>query len=358
MKIVQMLPTISFGDAISNDAIALASVIENLNYTTGIYAENIDKRLQSGLICPIKNISHLKKDDVLIYHLSVGTKLNYRIAELKCKKIIVYHNITPSVYFVNYNKNVEKLSIEGLNETEFLANHVDYCLADSEFNKRDLLNMNYSCAIDVLPILIAFSDYNQEPDLEIINKFKDEWTNFLFVGRIAPHKKQEDIIKTFYYYKKYVNSKSRLFMVGNYSGMEQYYNELKKYVQILRVKDVYFTGHIKFNQILAYYKVADVFLSMSEHEGFCVPLVEAMYFDVPIFAYDSSAVAETLGGSGILLKEKNFLETAFVIEKVIKNNKLKNCMLNAQKENLKRFEHSHIENLFVKYLKSFISKSC
>lgn len=356
MRIVQIVPTISFGDAISNDALALSTVLVRMDPDTGIYCENIDPRVQNELVHSIKNIGRLHKDDIIIYHLSVGTKLNYIIASYKCRKIVRYHNITPPNFFMNYNRRIARLSEEGLNEVRYLADHVDYCFADSSYNKKDLIDMNYRCPIDVLPILIPFSDYDKEPDFDLIQKYSDDWTNIVFVGRIAPHKKQEDVIQVFYYVKKYVNPKSRLFIVGNYSGLENYYDKLKKYVNQLGLKDVYFTGHIKFNQILAYYRLADIFLSMSEHEGFCVPLVEASYFNVPIIAYNSSAIADTLGGSGILLDEKKYLEVAMLIDRIQKDNVLKSKIIEGQRENIKRFRYECIEKQFIEYLKAFINK--
>lgn len=114
--------------------------------------------------------------------------------------------------------------------------------------------------------------------------YKDDgYTNFIFVGRVAPNKKQEDVIRAFYCYKKYCNPKSRLFIVGSYNGMERYYHRLRRYVGALELDNVVFTGHIPFAQILAYYHLADLFLCMSDHEGFCVPLVEAMYFNLPFW---------------------------------------------------------------------------
>ena len=157
-------------------------------------------------------------------------------------------------------------------------------------------------------------------------------------------------------YQKYYNSKARLFLVGSYNGMELYYQRLKEYVKRLNLKNVYFTGHIKFDEILAYYSVADLFLCMSEHEGFCVPVVEAMKFGVPIVAYDSSAVGDTLGGAGILLADKNPLETAGMMCYVMEHPEMRNEIKKAQETRLQDFAHSKIENQFLEYLSEFLGK--
>lgn len=358
MKIIQVLPTISYGDAVGNDTVALYHTIKKLGYKTAIYAENVDARLKNSDIKHISDLPKMSERDVVLYHLSTGTKLNYELEKLACKKIIVYHNVTPPHFFNGYSDISKELCTRGLQGAKYLAGCADYCLADSLYNKRDLEEMGYKCPIDVLPILIPFDDYKKMPSKKVLNRYAgDEYTNVLFTGRIAPNKKQEDVIEAFYYYNKYVNSKSRLFIVGSYGGMEKYYNELQAYAQKLGLKNVIFTGHIKFDEILAYYKVADLFLCMSEHEGFCVPLVEAMFFDIPVVAYDSSAIADTLGGSGFLLKQKNGKETAEVMHRILSDEKLRGDILYNQRLRLQDFRHEVIETMFIGYLTNFLEEN-
>lgn len=356
MKVVQILPTISFGDAVSNDAIALGDAIRKMGYHTSIFAENIDKRLPQNTVKSIRMISGLSDNDVVIYHLSTGTDLNYKMKEIPGRKLMIYHNITPPDFLRPYNLEAAQRCESGLKEAQYLEDIIKYVLADSNYNKRDLESMGYQCKIDVLPILIAFEDYKRKPYEKILQKYDDDWVNLIFTGRIAPNKKQEDIIASFYYYKKYFNPRSRLFLVGSGSGMELYESRLKKYVRKLGLTDVYFTGHVKFDEILAYYRIADVFLCMSEHEGFCVPLVEAMFFDVPIIAYDSSAVGDTLGGSGLLIEEKNFGEIAGLIDRIVSDSELRDKVLFNQRIRLEDFNHDKILNQFEKYLKGFIEQ--
>ena len=232
----------------------------------------------------------------------------------------------------------------------------EYALADSEYNRQKLIRMGYKCPIDVLPILLDFDDYKKVPNKKILQKYDDKWVNIIFTGRIVPNKKQEDIISSFFYYKKYMNPKSRLFLVGSANGMEVYEKQLKLYVEQLHLEDVHFTGHVGFDDILAYYKIADVFLCMSEHEGFCVPLVEAMLFDIPIIAYDSTAIRGTLNGSGFLLKEKNFQEIAGVINKVVSDCQLNEAILTNQRIRLNDFKQEIILKQFENFLKRFINR--
>ncbi len=357
MRIIQVLTTLSFGDAVGNDTLALKEILKKNGFKTAIYAENIDARLPKGSALSVEKLIDISKDDVIIYHLSTGTKLNYWIKEQCCRKIMIYHNITPPGFIQDYNTQNAELCSRGLEETRMLKDTFDCVYADSEFNKKDLMEMGYHCPIKVIPILIAFDDYKKEPSKKILKRYEDEYTNIVFIGRIAPNKKQEDIIESFYYYNKYYNLKSRLFLVGSYGGMESYYNRLNKYVKLLNVDNVIFTGHIKFDEILAYYHLADVFLCMSEHEGFCVPLVEAMYFNKPIIAYDSCAIKGTLGGSGILLEKKDNLETAGVINKVVNDKELRKRIISNQAIRLKDFGNKVIGELFIDYIKEFLSEN-
>lgn len=355
MRIVQLLPTLSFGDAIGNDTVALKKAISDMGYISEIYAENIDKRLPSDTAKNISRLKDLKKDDVLIYHKSTGTDLTFKIQGFQCRKIMIYHNITPPEFFRPYSTAAASLTEYGYKGVEHLRDKVDYCLADSTYNKSELLRMGYTCPIDVLPILIRFEDYKQSPAKGIMSRYGDGKRNLIFVGRIAPNKKQENVIRAFYQYKR-LDPDSRLILVGSYTGMENYYERLVKYAGALGLKDdIVFTGHIKFNEILAYYRLADVFVCMSEHEGFCVPLAEAMFFDVPIIAYDTSAIGDTLGGSGILLDSNDPVFAAGVIRRVLTDELLKKQIIEGQRRRLEDFSYERIRDIFEKQLKDFIA---
>ena len=353
MHIYQLLPTISYGDAVSNDTLALQQVIKKMGFKSEIYAESVDIRLPKGTAKSVSKLPKLSEDDVVIYHMSTGAQLNWDFGKMNCKKVMVYHNITPPEYLERYNSRAALQCSEGIRALRYLSDKVDYCLAVSEYNKQDLIELGFKCKIDVLPILIPFSDYDKEPDASLMRRYEaDACTNILFTGRLAPNKCQEDVIKSFAEYKKNYNPASRLILVGSDSGYENYRKRLESFAYALEVKDdIIFAGHIKFNQILSYYRMADVFLCMSEHEGFCVPLVEAMYFNIPIIAYDSSAIYGTLGGSGIVLSTKDSLEVAGVIDKVVKDKALRDKLIANEKERLKDFSHEVIEERFISLMK-------
>jgi glycosyltransferase involved in cell wall biosynthesis len=176
----------------------------------------------------------------------------------------------------------------------------------------------------------------------------------VFVGRISPNKKQEDLLAIFSIYQKYYDHEARLFLVGSYDINDSYYQRLITYLNMLGVRNAYFTGHVKFQEVLAYYKIADIFVCMSEHEGFCVPLIEAMLFNIPIIAYDAGAIKETLGDGGILVRNKNYIEIAGLIDYLKNNQGIRARIVKNQKEQIGKFQYSKTENLFLKYLEQFI----
>ena len=329
-----------------------------MGYETQIYAENIDPRLPKGTVESVANMPQLEQDDVIIYHGSTGTDLNERLPNLGGRKLMIYHNITPPHFFELYSQGAKNLTEYGLSGIQKLANQLEYCIADSEFNKQDLLRMGYTCPIDVCPILIPFSDYEKKPSEKVLRQYEgDGYTNLLFVGRIAPNKCQEDVLRAFCCYQKCYNPKSRLVLVGSWDGMDSYYKRLYAYAQMLGIADhVIFTGHIKFDEILAWYHLADVFVCMSEHEGFCVPLVEAMYFDVPIVAYDSTAIPDTLGGSGVLLETKEPDKAAWEIHRLVTQQAHREEIISGQRKRLQDFQYTPVSERLRTLLKDFLKE--
>jgi len=352
LVINQLLPTVSYGDAVSNSAIAISKVLDKMGIKNAIYAENVHPKMKQY----VKPAINIPKNQPVIFHMSIGSESANWIPDFKDKKIMIYHNITPPQYFIGYNPVGEQLCRDGIDQLHALKDQFDYVFADSEFNRQELEEIGYSNTA-VIPLIINFDEYRSKPCIRTVKKYKadEDYVNFLFVGRIAPNKKQEDIIKTFYYYNKFVNSKSRLFLVGSYNGMERYFNELKALVDALKLADVIFTGHIPFNQILAYYHLSDVFLCMSEHEGFCVPIVEAMLFDLPIIAYRSSAVPATLGNAGFVVSEKNYKAIAELIHIVLNDQAILERLSFNRKARLQELSPERTEKIFMDKIKTIFN---
>lgn len=355
MRVLQLLPTIAMGDAVSNDTLAIHAVLQEMGFQTAIYAENIDQRLPMGTAKALSKLPKLQKTDVVLYHMSTGSSISVLLPTLPCRKGMIYHNITPPHFMRPYHPRLTALLEEGLQQVKALADVVDFCFADSAFNAQNLREMGYQCPIEVRPILIPFSDYEKAPSTEVVQRCRaDGLQNFVFVGRIAPNKKQEDLLQLFSCYQRHCNPDSRLLLVGSWDGMEAYYHRLVRYAAGLEVQNVVFTGHIPFAEILAYYHTADLFVCMSEHEGFCVPLVEAMYFDVPILAYAACAVSDTLGGSGFLLRDKNPVEAAFAAQRILTDAALRQALLEGQRQRLQDFSYAAVKQRLVELFRTFL----
>ncbi len=354
MRIVQILPVLAFGDAIGNHTLALADALTRNGYHNCIYAEVLDSRVSGKNIFEFKEYEQ-RPEDVVLYHMSTNSELNRKLCQHPGTKLMVYHNITPAHFFHGFHEQAEKGCMEARADLDYMAGKMDGCVSDSYYNQQELEELGYECPMTNIPILIPFHDYEKEPDEDVIRQYgEDGYTNILFVGRVVPNKKQEDIIEAFYYYQKYYNPKSRLIMVGSFAGINRYVESLELYVDRIGVENVIFTGQISFAKILAFYRVADVFLCMSEHEGFCVPLVEAMFFKIPIIAYQSTAIADTMGEGGILLGEKNPLETAGMIHYLVTHPQLCEKIRANQEACLERFEHDRVEAAYMEFIRQFV----
>lgn len=349
--VIQIVASLNFGDAVGNDVLAMKQALEEEGYVTAVYAGTINMATRQNGVFHLSFLPELKKEDVVIYHFASSDPFAENIKRLKCKIVLRYHNVTPPHYFYNFDASAEKITKKALSQVKSLREAVTSVMAVSEFNKQDLRAMGYKCPIEIVPILIPFEDYEQKPEQKVLDRYKDGRTNIIFVGRGAPNKKIEDVIKCYLAYKRKYDAHARLFLIGNYDKSGSYYAYLQRILIEAHAMDVIFPGHISFAEMLAYYRIADVFLCMSEHEGFCVPLVEAMFFDVPIVAYKASAVPETLGKAGILLESKEPYAAALQIHSIVTDKKAAARLTSFGQARLKDFEYERIKKQLIHNLK-------
>ncbi|MGN0838691.1 MAG: glycosyltransferase [Pyramidobacter sp.] len=356
MRVLQLLPTLSYGDAIGNEVLAIDEMLKKLGFRTKIFAENKEIRMMSraGSIESWKNPD---SEDLLIYHMAIASGLKKVIEQAGCRRIVRYHNITPAHFYEPYDLHMVNILDSGAEEFRKMRADFDYGLADSAFNRTDLLSCGYTCPVDVVPILMNFDDYGKAPDSAVMERMSGRRGKLiLHVGRIAPNKKIEDVISAFVMYKKHYDPDAMLVLAGKYEPQDSYFRRLKKYVEALGGADIIFTGHISFTELLAYYRSADLYLCMSEHEGFCVPLVESMYFSLPVVAYRSTAVPETLGNAGILLDKKDPLLTAGVMNRVLRDTDLNARLKENGAEQLKLYMPERVGSLLMDKLQRFLQK--
>lgn len=352
MRVWQMLPSLSAGDGVGNEVLTFDRILREAGYETGICADYIAPNVPAGKARRIDAMPEFGKEDLLIYHLSIGSRLNLLLSEVKCRILFRYHNITPARYFAGYNPFMEKKCREGLWQIQKMRNLPNRVLADSAYNRDHLRSLGYDCPVDVLPILIPMEDYQKAPDPDFLKKYKStDAYNILFVGRICPNKKQEDLIRAFAYYQRLVDREARLFLAGSSAGAECYRQELSAYGKLLGLGEdqLIFTGSIQFEEILACYELADVFWCMSEHEGFCIPLVEAMLFQLPVLARDAAAVGDTLGKGGILM---NGNDPALWAEETqnVKKEAVYQSILTGQREQLEKYQYDSLKRRLLQIL--------
>ena len=355
MEIHQLLPNLSYGDAISNQAIALKRLLHSWGHTSEIFTQYIHPKVANEC----QHFSRYKPsaETITIYHHSIGSEVSRVFTRAAGKRMMIYHNITPAHFFAPYAPKTYKLTKQGRESLGEYRDCVDMVLGDSAYNCEELSELGYRNP-RVFPILVDFTDFQTTtPSAVTMGRFDDGWTNLLFVGRIAPNKCQEDVIRTFAHYNRFIDRKSRLFLVGNHSDMDAYLMTLKEVARSCGVEDqVFFTGHTTFPELVAYYRLADAFLCMSEHEGFCVPLLEAMFHDVPILAYNTTGVPYTLGDAGVLLTRKDTAVAAEMLHLLIADAPLRQRVIQKQRERLADFGAEPISALFKAYLEELIAK--
>lgn len=337
MQVHQFHPTVSYGDAISNQILSLQRLLRQMGYRSKIFCEQMPIQFD-GKVQQIERYErHSSPQNVLLLHFSLGYSSDVIawLKQLPDRKVIVYHNITPHTYFAGVNDVYLEAARAGREQLTHLSHLVDAGWGDSTFNCQELAEYGWS-NLGVLPIIFDPERYTIRPHRRALRRLQDG-LNVLFVGRVSPNKCLEDLILTFYHLKRFVRSDARLLLVGSARGMEPYLEFLQTLVGKLDLSDVVFTGHVTDSKLMAYYRCADVYLSMSEHEGFGMPFLESMYFEVPVVAYDAAAVPETLDGSGILVKQKHYAAVAELIGLLAEDEKLQHQIIARQRERLQDF---------------------
>jgi glycosyltransferase involved in cell wall biosynthesis len=338
MRIDQLVPAFHRGDAIGDTAFHMKEFFLSQGFRSEIYCLTRDEGQEEN--CRFFNeFGGPGSSDVTILHYALPSPLTQAFAVLPSRRVILYHNLTPQEFFAEFSPEMTRISRLGREELASLAPHTSMALADSEFNRQELVDLGYR-KTEVFPLFVDFQKYTRPVNAFTYELFKDDRINVLFVGRIVPNKKIEDLIRVIFYYKKYISPLVRLIVVGKTSSLPKYYKSLVQMADefYLKPEEICFTGHIPDDEMFALYKASDVFLSLSEHEGFGLPFIESMVFDIPIIAYDCTAVPYTLDGAGILIKHKGVAHVAELIATVAHRKTLRQNIIMGQQKRLERFK--------------------
>jgi glycosyltransferase involved in cell wall biosynthesis len=331
----QVLATLGYGDAIGHEVLGIQRVLRGSGYESEIFVDTAERILEPLTRHYSELVNFSDRDNLLIHHFSIGSKASRVAYALPDRMALIYHNITPPEYFIGVHRLLARQCFRGRRELRAYIDRCDLALGDSEFNRQDLEALGFSRTA-ILPVVPDFLHLDCQPNRFVADLFDDDWTNVIFVGRVIANKKIEDLIRFFHAYHTVFNSRSRLIIVGMTSLFERYLAALQHMAAALGLSHVHFTGHISNEELVAYYEIADLFLCASEHEGFCVPIVEAFYKQVPVLAYAATAVPGTMDGAGVLFEHKDPLQVAALMDAILSNDALQEAIITGQTEAVRR----------------------
>jgi glycosyltransferase involved in cell wall biosynthesis len=353
----QVLAKLAEGDAIGNEALGIQRVLRRAGFESEIFVEVADAGLAQRTYDyrALRDYSH--RDNLLIHHFSVGSEASRLAYALPDRMMLVYHNITPPEYFVNFYPALARFCYLGRRELRAYARRCAMALGDSEYNRLELEAEGFPRTA-VLPVVPDFGHLDVTPSAPVLESFDDDWTNILFVGRIVPNKTIEDLIRFFHAYQTRFNRRARLLLVGSHSSLERYVDALVQLIHELGQQErVLLTGHVSNAELAAFYDVADLFLCASEHEGFCVPLVEAFYKDVPVLAYAAAAVPSTLDGAGVLYTSKDPVHVATLMDAVLSDVTVQEDVVRGQRAALERLTSTDFEQTLLRFVDASLASA-
>jgi glycosyltransferase involved in cell wall biosynthesis len=276
-------------------------------------------------------------------------------ASLSRGRVLQYHNVTPARFFAPYAPSLFRLASLAREELANLAPATDLALGDSAYNRQELDELGFTRTA-VMPIAVDTGRLTSAPPHPALDELlDDEFVNFLFVGRIAPNKKIEDHIRLAEQYKRYIDANYRFIFVGRYDVVPRYYSAIRALMaeyQMLPERFL-FTGPVPDSELAAYYRASSVYISLSEHEGFCVPLVEAMAMDVPVLAYSAAAVPDTLGGAGVQFAPKDLEYAAELLGMLAFEDSPREEVLAGQRRRLHHFGDAAIQQRLASVISAF-----
>lgn len=336
IEINQLLAGFARDDAISNYARRLRRIFESWGYRSRILVDS--PYLEPALRNEAAGFGEKPDgDQILIYHYSIGSAATDYYLSAPGRRVAIYHNITPPEFFYHFAPDVAAVLAAGKEQLARLAEKTDLALADSEYNRRELEAAGFRES-SVLPLSLDVPGLRVKPARRALHRMGKKRDSILFVGRIVPNKKFEDLWRVFQYYTGHCRPGAKLVLVGKFKPTDNYFVYLRSLMTGPAAKNVFFAGQAKQSEMIAYYRRAGVFLSMSEHEGFGLPLLEAMYLGVPVLACAAAAVPETMGGAGVLFTEKDYPAIAEMAALLVEDGAFRRTVLEGQRRRIEKFQ--------------------
>lgn len=346
----QFITGASVGDAITTHTLDIQRWLREMGFVSEIYAEFVDEKMLEQ-VRPLSAYRRARHEQFVIYHHSLGSNVTPFLINQSLTLLLIYHNVTPPEFFSHASPAWVQRAQQGQAQLHQLRPYTRLALADSPFNEQDLLAAGYTTT-GVLPITLTPTAYDLPLLPELAAQLQEDGPNLLFVGRLSPNKKQEDLVKLLYYLKR-IRPTTRLFLVGDRwtVGYDRWVERLA--AEFGLAEAVTLTDKVSQQEMVTYYRTADLYISMSEHEGFGKPLIESMYLGLPVLAFACTSVPDTVGGAGVLFHRKDFLKLAELVDIFLANEPWRQRQIARQKQWVAAFLEPHVQQMFGHYLTLF-----
>lgn len=349
----QFLPALLPGDAVGMHTLEMRRALQDAGFASEIFVEAVHAELE-GQARHFSEFPGHARGSVLLYQLATGSVLADYVFSRPEPLVVDYHNLTPAEFFRPWDIDVANALGWGRAQLAHLAPRTSLGMADSAYNELELMELEYRRTA-VVPILLDLESMTEDVDAECLaglEKTKaDGGADLLFVGRLAPNKAQHDLIKALVAYRRVYDPRARLRLIGR-PATDSYARALGRFATEVGVADaVIVRERVSGGQLAAHYRAADAVVILSDHEGFCVPLLEAMMHEVPIVAHPAGAVAETLGGAGLLVDDKSPSTVAAAVHRVVTDSALRRALVDAGTARLADFDLGRSRRRLIESLK-------
>jgi glycosyltransferase involved in cell wall biosynthesis len=355
------VPVLAVRDAVGSHTLEVQGVLREMGFRSEIFVADVSPDL-ADRAHPYRVYPYRSNDPSrtwLLYQCSIGNLMADFIAERQEPKLVNYHNLTPAALLEAWDPGAVHSVTVGRHQLERLAPEVVSAIAMSRFSELELQEAGYR-STSVVPPLYDRHFLEQEPDPAALERLRadraDGGADLLFVGRISPSKGQHHLVEALAAYRRAYDSRARLRLVGGASS-PAYRDALERFVADLRMEEaVDFAGSVTTAELVAYYRTADVFVCCSDHEGFCVPLLEAMHYEVPVVAYGVAAVPETVGAGGLVIPSKSPAHVAAAVHRVVDDKRVRDLLTSAGQARVAELDPARVRASFSRAIETALSR--
>lgn len=344
----QFLTGATAGDAITDQALMTSRWLRELGFESHVYAWHLHPSVE-GLVRPIASHRRAPGESWAILRHSIGSDVPDYLIDQGLRLILIFHNVTPPGYFEGIDPLRAHLARLGVSQLAALRPQTALALADSSYNAAELRRAGYDDVAE-LPIALQVEHYDTPANPELAAGLVSPGPRLLFIGRLAPNKRQEDLLKLLYCLRR-IRPDAHLYLVGDRweIGYDSWIERMAADMGLSEA--VTLTGKVSQVDMVTYLRATDFYVSMSEHEGFGVPLIESMYLGLPVIAYGESAVPGTMGGAGVLFSRKAYEHLAELIDLLLDDELLRSRLIAGQRERVRYFLEPQVRRQFVDYLR-------